>query len=116
MPDAGIQLDAYLHHALGPAPLLRLEGVNLHGNFRRSFFIQKVNELPAHQLRAETEIGVLGKGVMLPATAHVNRGAPPDAGRAVEIEEAAGAIARRLLDNEMSVQHDRLQASQQVVL
>ena len=36
---------------------------------------------------------------MLPATAQLDRLAPPDSGRAVEVEKISGAIARRLLDH-----------------
>ena len=52
---------------------------------------------------------------MLPATAHLDRLAAPDAGGAVEVEKAAGAIARGLFDDEMTVEHDRLQTRQQIV-
>src|SRR2546423_9518497 len=52
---------------------------------------------------------------MLPAAAQLERLAPPDAGRAVEVEKISGAIARRLLNHKMAVEHDRLQAGQQIV-
>ena len=49
---------------------------------------------------------------MLPAAAHLDRFAPPDAGRAVEVEKIAAPIAGCLLNHEMPVEHDRLQARQ----
>ena len=52
---------------------------------------------------------------MLPTAAHVNRFAAPDSRRAVKVKKAARAIARCLFDYEMAVQHDRLQARQQIV-
>ena len=52
---------------------------------------------------------------MLPAAAHLDRFAPPDAGRAVEVEKIAAAIAGGLLNHEMPVEHDCLQARQQIV-
>ena len=115
-PDARVKFEPNLHHALGPTSLLRLESVDLDRNLRRRFFVEQVNELPAHQLRAETQIGVFSQRVVLPAAAHLDRLATPDAGSAVEVEKAAGAIARGLFDDEMTVEHDRLQARQQVVI
>ena len=53
---------------------------------------------------------------MLPTTAHLDRLATPDAGGAVEVEESAGAIARGLFDDEVTVEHDGLQTRQQIVL
>jgi hypothetical protein len=52
---------------------------------------------------------------VLPAAARLDRLATPDAGGAVEVEKAAGAIARGLFDDEVPVEHDRLQTRQQVV-
>ena len=39
--------------------------------------------------------------------------APPDAGGAVEVEEAPGAVAGRVLDDEVAVEEDRLDLRQQ---
>src|SRR5205807_7538553 len=90
-------------------------GIDNDVNLRVRFFVQEIHESPAHQLRAETQIRVFGERVMLPAAAHLDRVAPPDTGSAVEVEKVAAAIARRLLNNEMSIKHDRLQTRQQVV-
>ena len=100
----------------GPTPLLRLESINLNRNLRRRFLVKQVNKFPTHQLRAKTEVRIFGQRVVLPATAHRYRGAAPNAGRAVEVEKSAGAIARRLFDDEVTVEHDRLQTSQQIVI
>src|SRR5215472_12601150 len=115
MPDARIQLETYLHDSLGPAPLLRLEGINLDRNFRRRLFIKQVDEFPTHQLSAEAEVRILSQRVVLPATAHFDGVSAPDAGGAIEIEEGAGAIAGGLFDDEVAVEHDGLQSRQQVV-
>src|SRR6185295_16532136 len=91
-PDAWIKFQPNLHHALGPAALLRLERIDLDRDLRGRFFVEQVNKLPTHQLRAKTEIGVFGQRVVLPAAAHLNHLPPPDSRGAVEIEKAAGAI------------------------
>ena len=95
-----------LHQALGPARLLRFEGVHLHGQFGSAFDLRQVEKLPAAQLRAVGEVGVLGERVVLPAAGVVDGGAAPDAGGAVEIEENAAAGARAVLDDEMAVEQD----------
>src|SRR5882757_4077417 len=101
MPDARIEFDADLHHALGPAPLLRFEGVDLHWNFRGRFFIEQVDKFPAHQLRTKTQVGIFSECVVLPAAAHVDGFTPPDAGGTVEVKKTAAAIASRLLNHKM---------------
>ena len=50
---------------------------------------------------------------MLPAAAVVDRRAAPDAGRAVEVHEPAGAVAGGVLDDEVAVEEDRLALGQQ---
>ena len=95
--------------------MLRFEGVDLYRYLRGRFFIQEIDKFPAHQLRAETQVGIFGERIVLPAAAHLDGGAPPDTGGTVKIEEGAGAIARRLFNHEMPIQHDRLQARQQIV-
>src|SRR5437868_36019 len=109
VPDAPVQLEPNLQDAFGPTTLLCFEGVDLDRNFRRRFFVEQVNETPTHQLRAETQIGIFGERVVLPAAAQLDRFAPPDAGSAVEVEKVSCAIARGLLDHKMPVEHDRLQ-------
>ena len=54
IPDTTVELEPNLQHAFGPAALLCFEGINLHRNFRRRFFVQQINKSPAHQLRAKT--------------------------------------------------------------
>src|SRR6185503_2372065 len=109
-PDARIKFETNLHHTLGPTSLLCLECIYLNWNFRGRFLVEQVNKLPSHQLRAETQIGVFSKRVVLPAAAHLDRLSPPDSGGAVEVEKAAGAIACGLFDEEVAVEQDRLQA------
>src|SRR5262249_31504577 len=79
-------------------------------------FVEQVNKLPAHQLRAEAEVSVFSQRVMLPAATHLDGLAAPDAGGAVEIEKSAGAIPCRLFDDEVTVEHDGLKTCQQIVL
>src|SRR5712691_3813862 len=114
-PDSPVQLEPNLQHTLGPAPLLRFEGIDVDRDFRRGFFVQQIDKPPAHQLRAKTQVRVFGEGVVLPAAAHLNRFAPPNAGRTVEIEKVAAAVARCLFDHKVTVEHDRLQSRQQIV-
>ena len=53
---------------------------------------------------------------MLPAAAVVDRLAPPDAGGAVEVEEAAAAIAAAVLEHEVRVEQHRLDLGEQRIV
>ena len=88
--------------------LLRLERVHLDRHFGRRDDVGHEHEPPAAQLRAVAEVEILGQRVVLPAAGVVDRRAPPDAGRAVEIEEAPAAVAAAVLEHEMAVEQDRL--------
>ena len=53
---------------------------------------------------------------MLPAARPLDSLAPPHSGSSVEIEKSSGAIARSLLNDKMSVEHDLLDARQQRII
>ena len=114
--DAAEQLPGRLDRSLGPAELLALEAVDVHRQLARHGELRQVDELPAGELGAVGEVEVLGQGVVLPAAGGGDRLAAPDAGGAVEVEEAAGAVARRVLDHEVAVEEDRLHAGEQRVV
>src|SRR6185436_19747886 len=78
--------------------------------------IRQEHEPPAFQLRAVAEIEIFGERIVLPAARVIDRLAPPHAGGAVEIEEAAGAIAAAMLQDEVGVQQNRLNLGQQRVV
>ena len=66
------QLETRLHRALGPAVLLRLEGVHLHRHFGRGDEVGQEDELPALQLRAVAQVEIFGQRVVLPAAGIVD--------------------------------------------
>ena len=96
--------------------LLGLEGVVVGRQLGRGDDIRQEHELPAQELRAVRQVEILGQGVRLPASRRLDAGPPPDSGGAVEVEEAAGAVPRGMLDDEVAVQADRLDAGQNRVL
>ncbi len=110
------ELLAGLHRALGPAVLLVLEGVHLDRHFGQRDQVLQVDEAPALHLGAVGQIEVLRQGVVLPAPGIVDRGTAPDAGRAVEVEEAPGTAATAVLDDEVPIEQHRLHLRQQRVL
>ena len=112
----GSSLRAGLDRALGPAVLLRLEGVHLDRHFGGRDEVRHEQELPALELRAVAEVEVLGERIVLPAARVGDHLAAPDAGGAVEVEERAGAVAAAVLEDEVPVEHDRLDARQQRVV
>ena len=95
LQDARQQLAAGLDRALRPAVLLRLEGVHLDRHFRRRDEVLHEHEPPAPELGAIAQVEILGQRVVLPAAGVGDDAGAPDAGRAVEVEEAAGAVAAR---------------------
>jgi len=109
------ELPAGLDGALGPAVLLALEAVDVHRQLRRHVELVQVEEAPAGQLGAVREVEVLGDRVVLPAAGLGDGPAAPDAGGAVEVEEAAAAVAGGVLDQEMAVQEDGLEPGEQGV-
>ena len=114
--DLRQQLLAGLDRALGPAVLLALEGVHLHRDLGRRDHVLQEHEPPALHLRAVGEVEVLGERVVLPAAAVDDRLAAPDARGAVEVEEAAGAVAPAVLEDEVAVEEDRLHLGEQRVV
>ncbi len=114
--DLRQQLAARLDGPLRPAVLLRLERVHLDRHFGRRDEIGDEHELPAAQLSAVAQVQVFGQRVVLPAAGVVDRRAAPDAGRPVEVEEAARAIAPAVFEDEMPVEQDRLDLRQQRVV
>ena len=95
--------------------LLGFEAVHLGGQLGGRDEVGQVNEFPALELGAVAEVEVLGEGVVLPAAAALDAGAPPEAGRAVEIEEAPGAAAGGLLEHEVAVEEHGLDAGEERV-
>ena len=106
-------LPARLDRALGPAVLLRLERAHLDRQFGRRHDVGQEDEPPAGELRPVAQVQILGQRVVLPAAGRLDGGAPPDAGRAVEVEEAAAALAPAVLQHEMAVEQQRLQPGEQ---
>src|SRR5436309_16028572 len=106
-PDGGKELAPGLDKPLGPARLLRLEGVHLDRQLRRALDARVVDELPALELGAITQISIFGEGVVLPAAGVLDRGAAPHAGGAVEVDEAPGKVSRAVHDHEVAVKKNR---------
>ena len=65
-------------------------------------------------MRAVTEVEVFGQRVGRPAAGRFQAAAPPDAAGAVEWDQPAAAIARRLLNHEMRIDGQALGARQAV--
>src|SRR5205823_1991769 len=102
------QFAARLDGSLRPPVLLTLERVHLDRYFGRRDEVGQEHEPPAAQLRAVTEVEILGERVVLPAAGVLDRRAAPDTRGAVEIEEAAAAVAAAVLQHEMPVEQDGL--------
>src|SRR5215831_52990 len=112
-PDARQQFLARLNRTLGPAMLLRLEAIHVHRQLRRSYHIGEINEFPPRQLSPIAQIEVFAQGIILPASALLDAGTPPQPGRPIKIEKSAAAAARDLLKQKMPIQENRLHACEQ---
>src|SRR5262249_51385358 len=96
--------------------LLRLEGVHLDRQLRRRDQVGEEEEPPAAQLRAVAQVQILSERVVLPAARIVDRNPAPDARRAVEVEEAARAVAGAVLEHEVAVEQHGLDTREQRVV
>src|SRR6266498_6128132 len=96
--------------------LLGLETVHVHRKLGRGGQVSQIDELPAGQLRPVGDVEVLRQGVRLPAADFLEAAAPPYSRRSVEVEEAAGAVAGGVLDDEMAVEEDGLNPGQERVV
>ena len=93
-PNRGKHFLGGLDGARGPAVLLSLERIDVHGQFRGTNHIRKKNKFPAPvHLGAVRQIEIFGQGVVLPAAGGFNRLPAPDARCPVKIEKGAGPIA-----------------------
>ncbi len=115
-PDRGQDLFGHLQRPFGPAVLLGAEGADVHGELRRADHIGEEQEPPAFELGPVGQVQVLGEGVVVPSARLLDGAAAPDPGGAVEIEEGAGPVAGRVLQDEMAVQEERLHPRQERVI
>src|SRR5262249_12073295 len=92
-PDARQQFLARLDRTFGPAMLLRLEAIHVHWQLRWSYHVGEINEFPPGKLSAIAQIEILAQRVVLPPSALLDAGTPPQPGRPVEIEKPAAAAA-----------------------
>ena len=115
-PDRAEQLARDLHEALGPAALLGAEIVELGRQLADHMRLHQEHAVPARERGAQHQVEVLRQGVVRPAARLLDRGAPPDAAGAVELEGHAAAGADVLLDGEMRVLHQPLRPRQPVLL
>src|SRR5689334_11243165 len=111
--DARQKLDARLDATLRPAALLRLERIHFHRNLARCHDVRQEDEAPAQELRAITEVEILGQRVVLPAARRLDRGAAPHAGSPIEVEEPTRPASTAMLEDEMPIELDRLDLGQQ---
>src|SRR5438067_5650066 len=95
--------------------LLGLEAVHVDRQLRRRDHIGQENEFPTGELRAVTQIEILGEGVVLPAARLIDARPAPETGGAVEIEKTSAAAARGLLQQKMAIEEHRLDPREQGV-
>ncbi len=114
--DLGQQFPGGLERSLGPAALLRLEGVHGDRQLGRGRDLGHEHETPSPQLGAVGEIEVLGQRVALPAPGILDRRAPPDSGGPVEVEETPRDVATAVLGNEVAIEKNGLDIGQERIV
>src|SRR4029450_4239072 len=107
------QFLARLDRTLCPAMLLRFEAVHIHRQLRRSYDVGKINESPARELGAIAKIEVFAQRIVLPPSALFDTRTSPQTGGSIEIKKTAAPAARSLLQQEMSIQKNRLHAGEE---
>src|SRR5262245_2229269 len=93
--------------------LLRAERPDVDGQLGGTHEVGHEQELPSRELRAVGEVEIFGQRVGRPTAGVLDGLPPPNPRGAVEIEERPRAVARRVLENEMSVEVERLQPREQ---
>src|SRR5581483_12209532 len=83
------------------------------GELGRHHDVVRVGRAQAGEEGAVGDVEVLGQGVVAPAAGALQGGLAPDPGGAVEVEPEAAGAARGLLDGEVPVDGQRLQAGEQ---
>ena len=114
--NAGGQLQTCLHQALRPARLLLLKRPHIGRKLGDDLEIGSKEELPAAELRAIAQVGVFSERVMLPTPGVDDHRLAQHSGGPVEVEHAARAAARSLLESEMRVEQQALHLGQQRLL
>src|SRR6267142_565921 len=97
-----------LDQAFCPSRLLGFEGCHLNGKFSRTLDVLQINEFPPLELCAIGETGVLGEGVVLPASSFLDSMAPPDPRGSIEVKKHIATRAPRMFQNKMTVEQNRL--------
>ena len=111
--DAGEEFDRGLNQPFVPAMLLGEKGSEGGRNFGGTGHVVPIEKFPTGQLGAIGKIGVLGQGVMLPASGVSDAAFSPDSRRTVEIEPLSGIRPGGLLDDEMPVEKHGLNLGEQ---
>ena len=99
-----------------PAMLLASIGVDAHRQLAGHDESAEIRRPPSPQQRAIRDVEVFGQRVVAPAAGIDDRLAPPDPGRAVEVEPVAAGGAGLLLDGEVAVDGECLEAGQQRIV
>jgi len=111
-PDGGKEAPGRLDAPLGPALLLDLQGPHPRRELPGHPDVVTIDAPPPGQLRTVAQLQVLGEGRAAPAPDRLEAAPPPHPGRAVEVEEEAGAVPGSVLDREVCVQEERLRPRQ----
>ena len=106
--QSGKDLPGRLHAALRPPSLLDQERSRGLGKLRPHPHVFQEDEAPPGHLGPVADIQVLGKGVEVPAPGVLQGLPPPQPGRPVEVEEAPPPVPSGLLEEEVTVEKQRL--------
>src|SRR3989442_2086770 len=95
-----------------PTGLLAARRVDRHRRLVGHHNVFEVGGPPAFELRAVAQVEILGEGRRAPPPRVLDCRSAPDAGGPGEVGEVATRGADRLLDQEVEVDHERLQAGE----
>src|SRR4051812_48546079 len=93
--------------------LLGFEAIHINRQLGRCDDIGKEDEFPSGKLRAITQVEIFRERIVLPASCFFDARPPPQARSAIEIEEAAAAAARGLLEEQMPIEEHCLHLREQ---
>ena len=102
--------------SLCPAMLLRFKAVHVDGKLGWHDGLRQVDKPPAFHLRSVAEVEVFGQGVVVPSSSVRYAGLAPDAGGAVEVKKSSAATSSGLLEEEVSIEEERLHFCEQGIV
>src|SRR5690606_18429264 len=95
-----------------PPELLRFQAIHFRRQLRRRTKLFEIDNFPAFQLGAITQVEVFRQGIRLPATGILDGLLSPHPGSTIKLEQAIAGLPPKLLYGKMNIQLHSLKAGE----